>query len=161
MVPVAFRNLNEEQYQMLLDAVPNIVVLIAGADGKIDLKDKKFAEKIIGIRTYSNHFEVKPFYQELDKNYKNKIEDLITSLPEDTKKRNEQISKYLSIVNAVIAKLPLRLAAQMYSSYLSLAEHVAKASGGILGMMAVNVDENEWVGLPMLDPVFYDEYEEE
>ena len=155
MVPVAFRNLNEEQYQMLLDAVPNIVVLIAGADGKIDLKEKKFAEKIIGIRTYSNHFEVKPFYQELDKNYKNKIEDLITSLPEDTKKRNEQISKYLSIVNAVIAKLPLRLA------YLSLAQHVAKASGGILGMMAVNVDENEWVGLPMLDPVFYDEYEEE
>ena len=35
------------------------------------------------------------------------------------------------------------------------------SSGGILGMMAVNVDENEWVGLPMLDPVFYDEYEEE
>ena len=61
----------------------------------------------------------------------------------------------------LLAKLPLRLAAQMYSSYLSLAEHVAKASGGILGMMAVNVDENEWVGLPMLDPVFYDEYEEE
>jgi len=41
-----------------------------------------------------------------------------------------------------------------YESLKSIADQVAKASGGLLGLASVSKEEKEWVGLDMLkDPV--------
>ena len=41
------------------------------------------------------------------------------------------------------------------------AEQIARASGGILRMMSVSKEESMFIGLPMIDPIFYEELDEE
>ncbi|HRI01616.1 MAG TPA: hypothetical protein PK006_11230 [Saprospiraceae bacterium] len=161
MVPSIFRNLSENEYAQLIDAVPLISILIAGCDGEIDLKEKQWAEKITGIRTYSHYFEVKPLYQDLDKQFTAKFDQFVSELPIDVAARNKEISNRLSALNNIFSKLPMSVSSKLYNSYLSLAEQVARSSGGFLRMMAKSREENEWVGLPMLDPIFYEEFDEE
>ncbi|MBK7226839.1 MAG: hypothetical protein WAS56_01705 [Saprospiraceae bacterium] len=156
-----FRSLTDGEYQQLIDAVPLIAILIAGADGNINLKEKEWSQKIVKIRSYSFEYELKPIYQELDKNYINKFESFLNSLPTDHIQRSEVISNKLSELNKILPKINIRNAAQLYNTYLSFAEEVAESCGGFLRMFAVSNEENLWLGLPMLDPIFYDDLEEE
>ena len=156
-----FRNLSEAEYAVLMDAIPQIAILIGGADGQIDLQEKEWAEKIAHIRSYSYEPELKPLYQDVDKTFKKKYEEIIKKLPTDLTARNKELSQALSVLNNVFMKLNMKHAALLYNGYLSYAEHIAKASGGFLRMFAVNESENDWVGLPMLDPIFFDDFEEE
>lgn len=42
-----FRSLTDGEYQQLIDAVPLIAILIAGADGNINLKEKSGVRKLL------------------------------------------------------------------------------------------------------------------
>jgi len=44
---------------------------------------------------------------------------------------------------------------------LSFAEHIAKASGGIMGFFSVNAAEAKLIQLPMLHPIIYTPSQEE
>ena len=46
-------------------------------------------------------------------------------------------------------------------SYIAYAEQIARASGGILRMLAVSKEECIFIGLPMIDPIFYNDIEDE
>ncbi|HRG31739.1 MAG: hypothetical protein JNK69_12790 [Saprospiraceae bacterium] len=156
----AFRSLSDNEYNLLINSVPLVAVLIAGADGQIDLKEKEWANKIVKIRSFANTIDLKPLYQELELNFSSLLESTIQRFPQNTEKRNQLISKELSQLNPILAKLNIQLASQIYDSLLSYAEHIAKASGGFLRMMSVNSDENIYIGLPMLDPIFFDDSDE-
>lgn len=41
-----FRALTDKEYQLLSDTVPLIAILISGADGHIDLKEKNGAKRL-------------------------------------------------------------------------------------------------------------------
>ncbi|MDQ3142790.1 MAG: hypothetical protein M3Q56_11155 [Bacteroidota bacterium] len=156
-----FRSLSASEYQKLIDAIPLIAILIAGADGHIDFKEKEWAEKLSKIRSYAHEFDLKAIYQEVDKNFKPNFESWISKLPTNANKRCKEISLELASLNAIFAKLNMRTASQLYNSYLSYSEQVAKASGGFLRLMAVNVEENIYIGLPMLDPIFFEEIDDD
>ena len=54
-----------------------------------------------------------------------------------------------------------RLGSRLYKEFKKFAGHVAKASGGFLGFFTVDKEEAKWLGLPMLNPIQYDEDEQE
>jgi hypothetical protein len=157
----AFNGLKKEEYQTLIEAVPMIAILIAGADNDIDLKEAQWAEKIVKIRSYSNHFDLKPYYKDIDEQFKELFERLLNELPKHHDERSRELTRRLSAVNSIFAKLNMRTANQLYTSYIAYAEQIARASGGILRLMSVSKEESIWIGLPMIDPIFFDEVEEE
>jgi Zn-dependent oligopeptidase len=157
----AFNGLKKEEYQLLIEAIPLIAVLIAGADNDIDLNEKNWAEKIVKIRSYNNHFDLKPYYKDVDEQYLELFEKFVAELPNDADLRSREISKRLSVVNQIFAKLNMRTSNQLYTSFIAYAEQIARASGGILRMMSVSKEESLWIGLPMIDPIFFDEMDEE
>ncbi|MBK8955768.1 MAG: hypothetical protein IPM34_09440 [Saprospiraceae bacterium] len=156
-----FKDISREDYQLLVDAVPLIAILIAGADDEIDLKEKTWAEKIVKIRSYHNHYDLKPYYKDVDAHFSAQFENWLAVLPAEVDARCSEISKRLSAINPILRKLPMRTASQLYSSFLAYAEQIARSSGGVLRMMSVSKEETVWIGLPMIDPIFYDEFEDE
>ncbi|MGB3086025.1 MAG: hypothetical protein WBB21_14990, partial [Saprospiraceae bacterium] len=84
----AFKDLKPEEYQLLIDAVPMIAILIAGADNDIDLKERQWAEKIVKIRSYSNQFDLKPLYKEVDEQFSMLFDKMIEELPKDADNRS-------------------------------------------------------------------------
>ena len=156
-----FDTLTEEEFEKLKDAVPLIAVLIAGADGTFDKKELDWANKVTTIRSYSMKAEMKAFYQEVGKNFSDKLENYIDSFPVSLADRNKLISERLEYINPILAKLEPAVAYKCYKSFLSFAEHVAKASGGIFGFFSINHQEAKWVKLPMLHPIAHSNDQEE
>jgi hypothetical protein len=156
-----FRALTDKEYQLLSDTVPLIAILISGADGHIDLKEKEWSQKIVKIRSYAFDYDLKPIYQELEKNYAARFESFVSELPSDPDARCTKISQMLSELNKILPKINIRNASQLYNTYLSFAEEIARASGGFLRMLSISSEESMWIGLPMIDPIFYDDLEEE
>ena len=151
--------LTTEDQQILLDAVPLVTVLIAGADGKIDKNEREWAEKLTKIRSYAYHESLRPYYERLGETFAEKVDGLIDSLPEDTSIRNQEISGRLEKVNAILSKLDPAYAYHMYKSLTSFANHVARSSGGFLGFGSASKEEKEWLDLPMITPIVKPEEE--
>ena len=151
-----FNDLTGEEYQKLKKAITWITVLIAGADGKIDEKEKEWAEKLANIRSYSVPPLLIGYYQDVGSNFQVQLNDLIEALPEDTEQRNYQLSQYLSELNPILDKLDTEVGAQLYESFKSFAKHVAKASGGFLRFFSVSSEEKDLLDLKMINPIVHD-----
>ncbi len=156
-----FQGLKKEEIQKMVDSISLITILIAGADGKIDNEEKEWSAKIAKIRTYSNPDVLHDFYVEVGRNYSSKLDLLIDDLPNDTDERNQIISSQLKELNDVFPKLEIHYAAILYQSLVSFAKHVAKASGGFLGIGSISKFEKKWIDLPMITPVIAPEEDEE
>ena len=148
-----FKGLSTEEQQSLLDAIPLITILIGGADGKLDPKEKSWAEKITKIRSYAYPNVMNDFYKLVGQHYSSKMEHYLDSLPEDVDQRSQQISEKLTALNDILPKLDPEFREQYYKDLKSFAEHVAKASGGFLRFMGVSKEEAQWLDLPMINPV--------
>lgn len=148
-----FNSIEEKSYQKLKDAVALITVLISGADGDFDSEELSWAEKVTKIRSYKMSEDLIGFYQEVGKDFHEKLEAAIEAFPKDVHTRTHLISERLEMLNPILAKLDPKVAYHLYKSYLSFAEHVAKASGGFLGFFSVSSDESDLMKLPMLTPI--------
>ena len=156
-----FQNLSTEEIEKMINAIPLITVLIAGADGNIDKEEKEWGAKITKIRTYSNPDVLHDFYTQVGRNFKGRLDSFIDTLPKDTNSRNLKISDELSSLNDIFPKLEIHFAAELYNSFTSFAKHVAKASGGFLGFGSISKEEKKFIGLPMLTPIIAPEIEGE
>ena len=148
-----FETLSEEELTHLEEAIPQIAVLIAGADGNIDAEEKAWANKLTEIRTYAGDKVLHDFYQDIHMNFLIKFNDLLKTLPTDTAQRQEMLSANLAQLNAVLAKLDPRVAYHLYDSYLSFAKSIAEATGGFLRFSTISKAEKDWIGLPMITPI--------
>ncbi|MEO6190196.1 MAG: hypothetical protein ABIO44_07340 [Saprospiraceae bacterium] len=160
-MPNVFKAISDAEYQEILDAVPLIAILIGAADGNFDTLEKEWAKKIVHIRSFAHDIDLRPIYKDLDVDFESKLLEMFKNLPKDPNTRNIQISNSLSKLNQILPKLKLKIASGIYDGYLDFAEQVAKASGGFLRMLSVSAEESEWIGLPMIDPIFYVDEEEE
>ncbi len=158
-----FEQLETAELALLKEAVPMIAILIAGADGNIDEKERAWAEKITKIRTFSVPEEYQTFYEEIGSDFQEKLDAMIKVLPTDTEERNSILNERLKDVNAVLAKLDPKYGSRLYREFKRFAKHVATASGGFLGFFSISAAEAKWVNLPMLDEIVYvgEEGEEE
>lgn len=156
-----FNNIIENEYDKLKDAIALITVLVAGADGKIDKDEKEWATKLTDIRSYSNAEELQPYYEDVGMDFEPKLSAFIDSLPSDTNERTKVITAKLALLNPIMAKLENQIGASLYKSYVSFAEHVAKASGGFFRFGTVSKEESNVMNLNMIDPIHYEEPQEE
>ena len=157
-----FSTLSEKDYAKLKDAIPLITLLIGGADGDLNKDEIQWAEKVTKIRSYKMSEDLIGFYQEVGKDFSEKLDQYINDFPASTDDRTKLISDRLSELNPLLAKLDHTVAYHLYKSYTSFAKHVAKASGGFLGFFSIGPEEGELIGLPMLTKINAPEgYEEE
>jgi hypothetical protein len=148
-----FETLSQDELLHLEDAIPQIAVLIAGADGKIDEEEKAWADKLTEIRTYAGDKVLHEFYEDIHVNFPIKFNDLVKTLPTETAARQQILSDNLSNLNEILAKLDPRVAYHLYASYLSFAKSIAETSGGFLRFATISSDEKAWIHLPMITPV--------
>lgn len=154
-----FAGLTAEESQSLVDAIPLITILIAGADGNIDDQEKEWATKLTEIRGYAHPDSLQEYYQAVGNQYSEKLNHLIDILPKEVNERTQHISEQLSGLNPILAKLDINYAYNMYKSLTSFAEHVAKASGGFLRFATVSKEEAKLINLPMIEPIVIEEEE--
>ncbi len=149
-----FEGLNQEEQQLMIDAVPLVTILIAGADGNIDSQELNWSKKLTEIRSYSHADpQLDAFYTLIGEHFEGRVQAFIASSPQDTAARQAAISEQLAGLNAILPKLEFNFAHRLYKSLTSFAEHVAKASGGFLGIATVSQVEAELISLPMIKPV--------
>lgn len=145
-----FAELSENEMKTLVDAIPYITVLIAGADGQIDKDELEWAEKVTEIRKFDYSSTLNSYYEAVGKNYQDRVNELIDELPGDTERRTEAIEVILGNLNPILAKLDPGIANECIDSFRSFAKHVAKASGGLFGFGSVSEDEARVMDLDML-----------
>jgi hypothetical protein len=156
-----FDRVSEEQFEVLKDAIAWITALIAGADGDINKEETEWAEKLTKIRSYANPNNLTPFYQEVGKDFHDKLHDLLNGLPIGKKEREDVLTAKLSQVNGALKPLDKNIAYELYSSYLSFAKHVANHSGGFLGFLSIDKEEDHLMHLSMIEPIISADEEEE
>lgn len=156
-----FTKLNQDEKSELSDALALITVLIAGADGAFEQEELDWAEKVTHIRSYKLKGELKSFYEEVEENLIEKVKYFIDNMPADVAERSQQISERLSKLNPILSKLHPEVGSKLYKGFLSFADHVAKASGGVMGFFSINAEEAKWITLPMIDPIIHQGDEEE
>jgi hypothetical protein len=149
-----FKGISMEEYDQLKSSISMITVLIAGADGTIDRKEKEWAEKVTNIRSYSLPDGLKEFYLDVGEDFQERLDKFIDQYSGDVESRNQRIAKVLAELNSVFPKIHDReIAMALYESLLSFARHVARASGGFLSWGSINVLEKKLMSLDMIDPV--------
>lgn len=151
-----FKTLSDGEYDKLKDAISLITVYIAGADGHIDEDELKWAEKITTIRGYSTPDGLNEFYDDVGVDFQDRVEKYVESLSE-LEHRNKTVEQKLSELNPILAKLDTEIGAKLYSSYVSFAKHVAKASGGFLGFFSIGPAEKAVLDLKMITPIVVEE----
>ncbi len=152
MIP-EFEKLDRKEVNRLVNAIPLITVLIAGADGNIDMKEREWAKKVTNIRTFASNDILQGYYGLVNDKFEKKLDHFIKDLPDDVWDRNREISKKLEKLNPILEKLDQAYAHYLYRSFKSFAKHVANSSGGFLKFWAVSSEEKEWLDMPMLRPI--------
>jgi len=155
----SYKKLDESSQAKLKDAIALITILVAGADGNIDLKEADWAGKLTEIRSYSIKKDLNTFYQEVGEDYQERFDYFIQTLPVGLEARNADISRKLSELNGILSKLDNKFASLLYDDMLSFASHVAKKTGGFLGFLTVSRAEEKVMGLSMIDRIEYIEEE--
>ena len=148
-----------EQEEILISAFAHVAVLIGAADGKMDEEELAWSKKITQIRTFHGHDEFFDFYKKLDAQIEDRISSILEIHADNPADREEYIFGCLTEVNPVLAQLPPQYGAHLYQDLRSYAKHIARASGGFLRFFSVNANENQWLNLPMIQEVIWEEEE--
>jgi hypothetical protein len=149
--------LTAEERELVIDAVALVTLLVAGADGKIDAREKDWASRLAKIRGYKEKVELKPLYRDVGENFEERLDHYLEKLPDDLSEMQRLISDKLTKLNEILPKIDSWYAQLYYESLLSFAKHVAEASGGILGFMSIDAKEKQIIKLPMIDPIKFPE----
>lgn len=145
-----FENLSEEEKEVLFNAPVYVSVLMAGADDKIDKKEKNLAISLAKMKTYRARKILVPYYNILHKDFEDRMNQMIADLPSSASERNPIIESQLERLNSILPKLEFKFSSQFYESLRDFAKQVAEASGGIFGYLSVNVDESKYIELKMI-----------
>jgi len=145
-----FKILSEDEITLLIDAPALITILIGGADGNLDEKEITWAAKIKSYRSTKENSILKDYYLKASINFVEKIEGFLKVLPEELNERNKAISERLRGINNVFRKIDNTFAIELYKSYRTYAEQIAKASGGFLGFSNISTEEKVFLELSMI-----------
>lgn len=151
--------LNDQQWDILVDAFPKVAVLIGSADGNMDEEEKEWSKKLSHIRTFSGNEELFELYQAVEGIMSERIEALLSVKSDDPEARERWLVSQLEMVNGVLSVLPPKIGAKVYEDLKSFAMHVARSSGGFLRFFSVSKEEEDLAQLPMIDPIIHDEEE--
>jgi hypothetical protein len=144
-------HLSATEKELLLRAPAMVTVLVAGSDG--DFKENEI-ERGIDITDWKR-IHARPdlmgYYDQVRPRFRQDISQLRQQLPKDINERYRLLSDQLKQLNPILYKLDQPIAEQLYASLRELAQHVAEASGGVLGYFSVGYNESKVITLPMID----------
>lgn len=149
MIP-EFNRLSTEETDIMFKAPFLIIILIAGADDKIDKHEMKQAIAISKLKLKRARRELVEYYNIVGQDFEDKLKIFIHDLPKDTGERNEEISKELAKLNDIFPKLDKKFAVNFYESMKDMAVKIAESSGGVFGFMSVGYEESKVVDLKMI-----------
>ncbi len=148
-----FENLKESEVAVLLDAPVLVTILIAGADGNIDSKERKEAIELAKSKQSRAREQLIEYYKVVWDKFESRFNELIDTLPEDTEERNKEITRELRKLNFIFPKVDKAFSIKLYGSLKDLAKRIAEASGGIMGYLSVSYEEQKLMDLRMIqDP---------
>ncbi len=157
-----FEGLSEQEQQQLLDALPLITILVAGADGDIDKQEVNAARKAAQVRAYHEDTELlHDYYEMIEDTVDERMNSYLNLLSKDSEERVAQVSEELAKLNAVLPKLEVRYGAALYDSFMSFSKYIAEASGGFLKYLSIGPKEHKVYKLPMVTPIVWEDAEEE
>ena len=145
-----FNRLSTEEKDIMFKAPFLIIILIAGADDKIDKHEMKQAIAISKLKLKRARRELVEYYNIVGQDFEDKLKIFIHDLPKDTGERNDEISKELAKLNDIFPKLDKKFAVNFYESMKDMAVKIAESSGGVFGFMSVGYEESKVVDLKMI-----------
>lgn len=151
--------LSNKEKDQLVEAIPYITVLIAGADGEIDKEEKDWANKLTKIRSFASNELLQEYYHAVGVNFESNLDSIIDSMPSEIADRNRFISEKLALLNPILAKLDDKVAFSFYKDFKTFAKHVATASGGFFRFGAISSEEKKLIPLSMLEVIDFEEEE--
>ena len=152
MIP-EYEQLNEEEKDFMCSLPIYVSILIAGADGKIDRQEIKKAVTFTNLKTKKARKELIEYYQNINKDFEDKLKMTIANLPSDIKKREKHLIEEISRANDIFPKMEKVFTSKLYLSLKDIAKGIAEASGGVFGYMSVGYEESRLIDLKMIkDP---------
>jgi hypothetical protein len=148
-----FENITSEEFKTLTDTIARITILIGGADGTLSPEEKRDAKKLTKIRSYANAESLHGFYKKVGENFLEVLDTEYELLPGIVDDRANVLVEKIKLVNDILPKLEQPIGQELYKSYVSFAQHVAKCSGGFLDFLSVSAAEDKWMDLNMINPV--------
>lgn len=143
--------LSQAEKDLVLHAPLYVSLLIAGADGDINNHEKERILELIHTKTFSERYELREMYKEIDHDAASEMRRMIAELPESTEERNSLLSNKIAGLNSVFNKVDHGFAVQLYNSLRQFAAYVATADGGWWGIGSVTQAEKDLAKLPMLN----------
>lgn len=140
VVEIYFEKLNEEEKHFIHEVPILAAILVAGADDNIDKMERKVAEKITYIKSYTTE-ELKEFYKEVSAGFHDKFESILSRYPKTASERNPLIREDLKRVEEILPKMLRTRADEFVNSVKEIARYVAEASGGIVGYYSIRATE--------------------
>ncbi|MCI4667630.1 MAG: hypothetical protein MRZ79_05665 [Bacteroidia bacterium] len=144
-----FSKLSQEEVELLAMAPANVTVLIAGADNDIDKNETEWASKLVRFRTFTSDERLHDYYELVDARFEGDLNTLVADW--SAEESQAKLTASLAQLKDILAKVDDSYSAILKESLRSLAKHVAKASGGFLGMGGITREEGELIDLDMLD----------
>ncbi len=128
-----------------------VVILIAGADNVFSKKEIKKAVGYVRLQKKKSEGFLRDYYQNVSAKFEINLKGYIAILPDDLEKRSDFLVNRLTAVNRLFKKIDMEYASELYLSYRDLAHNVAKAAGGLFGLLSVSFSESRYVDLKMID----------
>ncbi len=148
-----FEYLEQEERNLMYSAPILVAILIAGADGKIDKAEMREAISISSMKKIKARKELKLFYEEVTRDFEDKLKVGIARYPSNPTERQKIIIEELKGINGILPKLNIKFAIKFYESLKDFGKKIAESSGGILGYMSVGYEESKLIDLKMIkDP---------
>ncbi len=149
MIP-EFEILEPEEQNVMFGAPILVAILIAGADGKIDNAEMRKAISVSSMKKVKARKDLKAFYDEVSKDFEDKLKFGINKYPNDPAVRQQQIIEELEKLNDILPKLNKKFSIKYFESIKDFAKKVAEASGGVLGYMSIGYEESKLIDLKMI-----------
>lgn len=147
----AFKNLSEEECDLMYKVPALVTVLIAGADSDIDSNEIKEAISLTHLKKVTSREILAEYYEQVRGVFDQQLSEIISQFPDNTELRQHFIVQELEKVNELLQRTEFKFSVQLYASTVDFAKKIAEASGGVLGFMPVGYEESKWVSLPMID----------
>lgn len=149
-----FKDLREDEIDVLMKAPIYVAILIAGADGEIDSSEKKEAIAIANNRQSRSREQLNEYFKNI--HFDRDFDKLVSTLPSGTDERNTAIIRELRKLNFILKKIDRSFAIKLHASLKDLAKKIAEASGGVLSYLTVSYEESKLMELKMLqDPATF------
>jgi len=117
----------------LLFCIPALVSLLeANTDGTFDKDELKKAKEITYIKSFSCVDILKPFYEEVEKEFDQTIQKLDNHFPKGKKERDQAIKQKLSESESVLSKLSTTYSNALHHSLAKYTEQIPRAHKNLL-----------------------------